>query len=86
MGFRNLFQNFFKDCLTQEENEKTEIKKNSDIFKIMDKDKILKRKIIGAINNYKDEEPVQKLKILSVILFFIMFGFGFRIVTPLIFI
>ena len=23
MGFRNLFQNFFKDCLTQEENEKT---------------------------------------------------------------
>ena len=60
----------------KEENEKTEIKKNSDIFKIMDKDKILKRKIIGAINNYKDEEPVQKLKILSVILFFIMFGFG----------
>lgn len=23
MGFRNIFQNFFKDCLTQEENEKT---------------------------------------------------------------
>ena len=60
----------------KEENEKTEVKKNTDIFKIMDKDKILRRKIIGAINNYKDEAPVQKLKILSLISFFIMLGFG----------
>ena len=56
--------------------DKTEINKNSDVFKIMDKDKILRRKIVEAINNYKDEVPVKKLKILSIVSFLIMFAFG----------
>ena len=60
----------------KEENDKTEINKNKEVFKIMDKDKILKRKIIEAINNYKDESPVKKLKILALISFIIMFGYG----------
>ena len=54
----------------------TEINKNSDVFKIMDKDKILRRKIVEAINNYKDETPIKQLKILSIISFLIMFAFG----------
>ena len=38
MGFRNLFQNFFKDCLTQEENEKT-AKSNNFTQTLLVKDK-----------------------------------------------
>jgi hypothetical protein len=38
MGFRNLFQNFFKDCLTQEENEKT-AKSNNFTETLFSKDK-----------------------------------------------
>ena len=60
----------------KEENEKTDINKNKEVFKIMDKDKILKRKIIEAINNYKDESPVKKLKILALITFIIMLAYG----------
>ena len=60
----------------KEETEKTELKKNKEIFKIMDKDKILRKKIIGVINNYEDEVPVQRLKLLSFISFFVIFGFG----------
>jgi len=39
MGFRNLFQNFFKDCLTQEENEKT-AKSNNFTQTLLVKDKV----------------------------------------------
>ena len=39
MGFRNLFQNFFKDCLTQEENEKT-AKSNNFTQTLLVKDKL----------------------------------------------
>ena len=38
MGFRNLFQNFFKDCLNQEENEKT-AKSNNFTQTLLVKDK-----------------------------------------------
>ena len=38
MGFRNLFQDFFKDCLTQEENEKT-AKSNNYTQTLLIKDK-----------------------------------------------
>ena len=60
----------------KDENDKTEENKKKDVFKIMDKDKILKRKIFEAINNYKDETPIKKLKILALISFIIMFSYG----------
>ena len=60
----------------KDENDKTEVNKKKDVFKIMDKDKILKIKIFEAINNYKDETPIKKLKILALISFIIMFSYG----------
>ena len=59
------------------ENEKTGRKMSNEDYKIMNKDKILKRKIIEAINNYKDEIPVKNLKKLILVSFFVMFGYGF---------
>ena len=61
----------------KDEKDKIEKHKNKEeIFKIMDKNKILKRKIVEAINNYKDEMPVKKLKFLSLISFIVMFTYG----------
>ena len=63
--------------LKKDENDKTDINKpKDDGFKIMDKDKILKRKVVEAINNYKDEIPIKKLKILSFFAFIVIFAYG----------
>ena len=59
-----------------DKTDKTEINKNKDVFKVVDKDKILKRKIVEAINNYKDETPVKRLKFLAFVSSIIMFAFG----------
>ena len=50
MGFRNLFQNFFKDCLNQEENEKT-AKNNNFTQSLLVKDKIF---LEESDNNFMD--------------------------------
>ena len=45
-------------------------------IQIVDKDKIFKRKIVEAINNYKDEAPMKKLKFLLFISFIMMVAYG----------
>ena len=64
--------------IKKEENGKEQRKSSNDEydFGVMNKDKILKRKIVEAINNYKDEIPVKNLKILILISCVIMYGFG----------
>ena len=82
MGFRNLFQNFFKDCLTQEENEKT-AKSNNFTQTLLVKDKLFleesENNFMTLLNQSKNIKTNSPDEILAFIIKFLIFFIKFQI-------